>query len=514
MKNVRQLVRWNSYVSVTNAKSKRILIFHIVASIVIGLFILYMTEIIMKTFFMDDHQQLAATSNSFTTTITTTFPSITTTNLPASKLEPSSSSSFVPSISRIPVITEATTAPPTVHATTTTTLIPTATIPANIATIQATAARATNEPTTLYPTIVIEPQTALPTTPPTSSPTMATLNPTVFYGIPTKIQTETPSNEPSTSTKSDETDDVPPTTFASNTSGTTPTKTNTNIFSSRKTTTFYAIGDVPYDMQQQIELKQQMLTMIPNDAEFVIHIGDVRSAEDNTICESDEYSNTSSILRLSRVPVFIILGDNDWNDCPNADDGLKYWHDEFLYFESKYWEHSFQIERQVNYPSNFAFVNKGTLFIGLNIVGGKVLSMTEWKTRLTDQVVWTIDIIRKYIGTNNENSNYDLEKKVVLFGHANPKKTHLIYFFDPFCTFIQTELNNSVPILYMNGDQHKWAYNTNYMNRKSFVRIMVAGRTVDPPLKVMIDSITNSGVIRSISDQPFKYDRRLTETQS
>lgn len=41
-------------------------------------------------------------------------------------------------------------------------------------------------------------------------------------------------------------------------------------------------------------------------------------------------------------------------------------------------------------------MDKGTLYIGLNIVGGLVHNANEWKTRLTEQVEWTKDLIREY----------------------------------------------------------------------------------------------------------------------
>ena len=49
-------------------------------------------------------------------------------------------------------------------------------------------------------------------------------------------------------------------------------------------TTFYAIGDVPYTSQQAAQLERQMRN-IPDDAEFVIHLGDMRRADNsNPVC--------------------------------------------------------------------------------------------------------------------------------------------------------------------------------------------------------------------------------------
>lgn len=77
-------------------------------------------------------------------------------------------------------------------------------------------------------------------------------------------------------------------------------------------TIFYAIGDVPYDSQQAVILKEQMLNLA-SDCEFVIHVGDIRhGGDEKPECRREEYQLASDLLRLSPVPVFIIIGDNDW----------------------------------------------------------------------------------------------------------------------------------------------------------------------------------------------------------
>jgi hypothetical protein len=78
-------------------------------------------------------------------------------------------------------------------------------------------------------------------------------------------------------------------------------------------------------------------------------------------------------LQLSPKPVFLILGDNDWNDCANVDEAYQLWHNTFVDFESKYWDSDLDVSRWVSYPENFAFEHKKVLFIGLNLVGGGTL---------------------------------------------------------------------------------------------------------------------------------------------
>lgn len=70
---------------------------------------------------------------------------------------------------------------------------------------------------------------------------------------------------------------------------------------------FYAIGDVPYSTQEAVALVKQ-IEQLPQDAEFLIHVGDIRSARDGRSCEIEEYYNVASILNQSHVPVFMVMG--------------------------------------------------------------------------------------------------------------------------------------------------------------------------------------------------------------
>ena len=54
----------------------------------------------------------------------------------------------------------------------------------------------------------------------------------------------------------------------------------------------------------------------PEDAEFVVHEGDIRSARDGRTCEMADHENVAEMLRLSRTPVFIVPGgEHSENDC-------------------------------------------------------------------------------------------------------------------------------------------------------------------------------------------------------
>ena len=72
-------------------------------------------------------------------------------------------------------------------------------------------------------------------------------------------------------------------------------------------TRFYAIGDVPYTERETKELKTQ-IDELEDDAEFLIHVGDIRTARNKSQCTIQEYYEVADILNKSHAPVFIILG--------------------------------------------------------------------------------------------------------------------------------------------------------------------------------------------------------------
>eukprot|EP00977_Amphora_coffeiformis_P012706 scaffold3221_cov194-Amphora_coffeaeformis.AAC.2 len=332
----------------------------------------------------------------------------------------------------------------------------------------------------------LSPSHAPPTMPPT------TADPSLQ---PTADPTTEPSQEPSTFPTTQPTDT--PTTKRP----TTPRPTTPKI----ETTTFLVIGDVPYNAQQAREFTVQMDNVVAGSADFMVHVGDIRSAADGARCTLAEYQAVADILQRSKVPIFVIPGDNEWNDCPNRAQAWEYWIATFQAFESQHWSHEFGIERMPNRPETFSFVWRGTLFVGLNLVGGTVHSRTEWQTRLTDEVEWVQTLVRRH------------QKPTVVFGHANPVNNHDDFFL-PLRNFVRDELQNSIPLLYVNGDKHQWRRDEatrKVVNSQSFVlfhllqanwqRLMVSGGTTDPPLLVKARAGPSIQTVR----QAFSYDRQL-----
>jgi hypothetical protein len=205
------------------------------------------------------------------------------------------------------------------------------------------------------------------------------------------------------------------------------------------------------------------------------------------------------MMGLSPVVALAVLGDNEWNDCPDdqIDFGWFQWNNQFLGMEGN-WTHNFTVFRKDNRPENFYFLHKGTLFIGLNIVGGQVHDRDEWSARLSDLFSWTEQLILEHVVTNRSALG------VIIMAHANPGKNHATDYFNPLSDFIGGTLNNEYPILYLHGDGHQWVYTTIFFGQPSLLRIESPGGTRSPPLKIFADPV---GRGPSATDA-FWYDRQ------
>lgn len=245
--------------------------------------------------------------------------------------------------------------------------------------------------------------------------------------------------------------------------------------------TFYVMGDVPYKPHEDARLPQQIVA-IPKDAEFVVHLGDIKGG--SAPCDEAVYNKVFGMLCQSAVPVFIIPGDNEWNDCTNPEQAWKLWEKYFMRFDRR-WQHSLPVFRQLKREENFSFVKSNVLFIGLNIVGGRVHDPKEWKQRHADNLDWVRRNLRRFGADVNS---------LVIFGHAKPIAVHND-FFDPF----SKEANDfKKPILYIHGDGHVWIYDRPF-KAKNILRVEVDQGGIAPPLKITVtDDKTN----------PFQFDRR------
>jgi predicted phosphodiesterase len=72
------------------------------------------------------------------------------------------------------------------------------------------------------------------------------------------------------------------------------------------------MADAPYSDEERDTIMPDVIDSLPSDAEMLFHLGDFEYKKKDQ-CGEWAYEVASSILKRSRVPVFVVPGDNDLN---------------------------------------------------------------------------------------------------------------------------------------------------------------------------------------------------------
>ena len=243
--------------------------------------------------------------------------------------------------------------------------------------------------------------------------------------------------------------------------------------SNNQPVTFSVIGDIPYSTGEISELQTHLDDHnLYSPSEFFVHLGDIKSG--SSPCVRSWYEDVASQMSGLAVPTFIVPGDNEWADCDDPDLGWQYWTDNFLAFDTQFCA-SPQVWRQSIRTENFAFIQSGVLFIGINLIRGFVAAGEE-AIRLQDDADW----ISEQVSTHGSSM-----RSVVVFAQAAP-------FTEPFASqFEATSASFGKPVLYLQGDGHSWIDDRPFVSTQNIRRIQVErGIAANPPIEV---TATNSG---------------------
>ena len=349
----------------------------------------------------------------------------------------------------------------------------------------------TSVPTTMAPQVA---STFMPTKRPTRFPTPF---PTPF---PTE-ETSSPTQAATTWSPTDTGSEIqgPPSTQPSWAPVSKPPTVEID-FSSPTLLTMCVIADVPYIPQEVKQLPKQLETQMQG-CEFLVHLGDIFKTIPSKGCVESRYTEILNILRQSTIPVYMILGDNEWNDCGsswNVNQGWSLWNTHLKLLDRE-WDNSpgvssFNVTRPSTRSETFTFVAKRTLLVGLNIVGGRVHDADEWQTRLTSQADWVIHkLIPQSIPSKADG--------VILMAHARPSQNHEA-FFRPIREYLQSV---NIPVLYLHGDGHSFVYTPGFQGVPNLLAIQHEGGTRDPILKIHADPALLGPSVYSA----FQFDRQL-----
>lgn len=245
---------------------------------------------------------------------------------------------------------------------------------------------------------------------------------------------------------------------------------------------FCVMGDVPY-LPFEDEILPRQIAEMPDDIAFAIHVGDIKAG--GTPCDPPVYEKVAAMLGKSKSPMFILPGDNEWNDCADPTAAWDRWIQNFDRFDER-WEKPFEVARDPAHTPNFAFMHQQVLFLGVNVLGGKVHDADEWRNRHVVCMNWVKAQFAKH-GAAAE--------AVVVFAHARPSPTQI----DFFLPFSVAAGGLRKPVLLLHGDGHLWLHDRPFM-AKNILRVQVDQGRLAPPLRVTVSDDPK---------QPFRFDRRL-----
>jgi len=253
--------------------------------------------------------------------------------------------------------------------------------------------------------------------------------------------------------------------------------------------TFSAMGDGPYKTADWNKLRHQIgHENREGRAKFIIHVGDIASGTESL--PESRYTRVAEILKGSRAPLFIIPGDNEWNDLENPDIGWTYWERHYSAFE-QHFDVPWDVERADVRPENFAFVLDGVLFLGINLVGGRVHDAQEWRVRQEQDAAWVTEQFGKH---------GDAVHAAVILGHAKPVDSHETFFGLAVPVIEAFEK----PVLYLHGDGHTWQKEKEW-RAPNLWRVQIDQIGKGPPVRVTVTDKKR---------RPFRFDRQLNERDS
>jgi hypothetical protein len=239
------------------------------------------------------------------------------------------------------------------------------------------------------------------------------------------------------------------------------------------------MADCPYSANERdITMPAYIEQLSADVAQFLVHLGDLQSVQESN-CEEWAYQNASNILRKSRVPTFVLPGDNDMNDCDDVQHGEEMWTKYFRRFDER-WDHDFVVTRWGDLDESFSFLHKGVLYFGVNIPGGTPYSSSVAEVRN--------NVHLERIGFILNGLSDDDYRVIVLLGHVDPTYGNAGNSQDFFEGFANIVRGLGKPTVYFHGDRHEYyELEGGEHGVDDYLRISLDGESIAPPIRVEID---------------------------
>ena len=187
---------------------------------------------------------------------------------------------------------------------------------------------------------------------------------------------------------------------------------------------FAVIGDTPYSSSERKALPKMLETIADSGAEFVVHIGDIKSGR--SACSDALYQDRLQLFDSSRSPFVYVPGDNEWSDCDRLAAGNHDPLERLARLRSLFWrtgqslgQRKIPLEQQPGAYAEHARFRRGPLlFVTLNVPG----SDNNWGLTRTPSAEFNArnPVVLQWLKDAFEYARQEKLRGVVVFMQADP----------------------------------------------------------------------------------------------
>lgn len=189
---------------------------------------------------------------------------------------------------------------------------------------------------------------------------------------------------------------------------------------------FGVVGDAPYGLREELELRAVLAETDAEQLAFVIHLGDLKDG--SSPCTDALLAARRDLLGKSAHPMIFVPGDNDWTDCHRSgfdpEERLAHLRGLFFALPESLGARRIAVETQAAeprfapYAENRRWVEGNVMFVALNVpgsnnnLGRSAVSDAEHYRRVPANRAWIRESFRK--------ASLEGRAGVVIAMHADP----------------------------------------------------------------------------------------------
>jgi hypothetical protein len=185
-------------------------------------------------------------------------------------------------------------------------------------------------------------------------------------------------------------------------------------------------------------------------------------------------------------------------DCNNDTQALQLWRQYLVGYETNFWSQpSWTIARQAVRQENFAFYSRQTIFVGINLVAGQIVSADEWVTRHDQDLNW--------IDTNYAQYIQDGAKALVLLCNSDPEHPQNAGFFAQLFDRVKFTYGNIHFVIVHRNNPRQTSNLVHQFNSISNLDVVTVLGSSWPPMKTVLD--LSGGNVTVTADQTLWYEK-------